>query len=217
MKKELRIILLGPPGAGKGTQAAKISKEFGIPYLSTGEKFREIKESGSELGLKAYKIWESGNLVPDEMTIPWVLELLDSETYRKGFILDGFPRTVGQAEAMDSANYKFPKIDAVFNIEMMLRNELVRRLSSRKQCKACNSIYGEPNMPSGKCGCGGELYQRDDDKPETINKRLRVYDKQTANVIGYYLHKGMMIIDGERDIEGVFSQMKGKIHQLMDS
>lgn len=202
------MILLGPPGAGKGTQAEKLSEAYGIPHISTGDMFREAVAEGTALGLQAKGFMESGQLVPDEVTIGIVRERLHRSDCRKGFLLDGFPRTVPQAEALDEILSELSeKLDAVINIEAS-EDKIVRRLSQRRVCGDCGTIYHmetKPPTPDGRCKvCGGEIYQRADDSEETVRKRLEVYRLQTEPLIRYYEKKGLLKrVSGDNDIETV--------------
>jgi adenylate kinase len=204
----MRLILLGPPGAGKGTQAEKLSEAYGIPHISTGDMFREAVAEGTALGLQAKGFMESGQLVPDEVTIGIVRERLHRSDCRKGFLLDGFPRTVPQAEALDEILSELSeKLDAVINIEAS-EDKIVRRLSQRRVCGDCGTIYHmetKPPTPDGRCKvCGGEIYQRADDSEETVRKRLEVYRLQTEPLIRYYEKKGLLKrVSGDNDIETV--------------
>jgi len=187
----MNLIFLGAPGAGKGTLATLLSKEYGIPQISTGDLFRAAVKEGSELGKQVQGIMEKGELVPDSLTVELVKERLAKPDAQEGYILDGFPRTVAQADALA----EFQKIDAVINFS--ISDELViRRLSGRRVCRSCGAIYHIENMPpkvEGKCDrCGGELYIRDDDKIDSIKNRLRVYKDQTEPLIAYYRDKGLL-------------------------
>ncbi len=189
--KKYRLILLGPPGAGKGTVAKKIAEKYQIPQISTGDIFREAAKSGSELGSRVKRIMESGELVPDDLTISLVKERLGKKDTERGFILDGFPRTIIQADSLS----EITSIDAVINFNIP-REEIIRRLSGRRICSQCGAIYHVTDFPpkvEGICDiCGGKLYQRDDDKIESIEKRLNVYEKQTLPLIEYYRTKGIL-------------------------
>ncbi len=178
----MKIILLGAPGSGKGTLAKKISRDFEIPQISTGDLFRACVKAENELGKKVKSIMESGALVPDEVTIEIVKERLQQPDCKKGFILDGFPRTVNQAKALE----KISQIDSVILVD--LANEIiVERLSSRRTCPNCGEIYSVEDNPEGKCKkCNSKLIQRDDDKPETILHRLEVYERNTSPLINFY-------------------------------
>ncbi len=208
----MNIILLGPPGAGKGTQAKMISEKYGIPQIATGDILREAVAKGTELGKKAKEYMDRGELVPDEIVIGIVKERLKQPDCEKGFILDGFPRTLAQAEALDKMLEELgKKLDAVINIDVP-EEEIVKRIVNRRTCKNCGAVYHlifNPPKVEGKCDkCGGELYQRDDDKEETVRERLRVYRERTEPLIEYYKNKGLLYnVDGTKDIEGVFKQI----------
>ncbi|MFQ5875163.1 MAG: adenylate kinase [Dehalococcoidia bacterium] len=202
------IILLGPPGAGKGTQAAILSRGLGIAHIASGDLFRQAQEQGTPLGLQAKAYMERGELVPDDITVRMILERLEARDCQRGAILDGFPRTLQQAGALDEALAENQKrIDAVLYIKVS-EEELVRRLSGRWICKSCQTPYHTVSSPpkvAGVCDrCGGELYQRPDDSEETVRARLRVYMKQTAPLIDYYVNCNKLVeVDGEQSIEEV--------------
>jgi len=201
--------MLGAPGAGKGTQGKSISQKLEIPHISTGSMFREMYESKNPLGVEAAeKYWLNGTLVPDDLTIKLVKETLSSEKCKRGFILDGFPRTIPQANALGGMT----EIDHVIYLDV-LNYILGDRLSSRRQCKKCDAIYGAANLPSGGiCGCGGELYQRDDDSPQRISRRLNEYKVKTEPLVDYYMHRGKLrIISGEGDANTVLEDI---LHEL---
>lgn len=204
----MNLILLGAPGAGKGTQAKIIMDKYGIPQISTGDMLREAVAKGTELGKKAKEFMTQGKLVPDEIVIGIVKERLAQKDCEKGFILDGFPRTLAQAEALDKMLAEMgKKIDAVINVNVP-EEEVVKRIVNRRTCKNCGAIYHliyNPPKKPGICDkCGGELYQRDDDKEETVRERYRVYKKNTEPLIDYYKKKGILYdVDGTKDIEGV--------------
>ncbi|RKX81869.1 MAG: adenylate kinase [Spirochaetes bacterium] len=187
----MNLIFLGPPGAGKGTQAKITSEKYGIPQISTGDIFRKAVADQTELGKQAKAIMEKGELVPDNLTIELVKERLAKDDVKAGFILDGFPRTIEQAKALDN----FAEIDAAINFEID-KEEIVRRLTGRRICSNCGAIYHITDFPPkvpGICDkCGGKLYQRDDDKPEAIEKRLAVYTKQTEPLITFYSSAGKL-------------------------
>jgi len=203
-------VLLGAPGSGKGTQAGIVSQRFGVAHIASGDLFREAVNRGDELGQKAKSYMEKGLLVPDEITIRMILERIAAPDCAQGFILDGFPRTLGQAQALDRV-LKERGIDKVVYIKVSTE-ELVRRLSGRFICRDCQAPYHEitapPKVP-GRCDqCGGELYQRSDDSPETVRKRLEVYFLETAPLIDYYKEAGKLVeIDGERGIEEVGEEL----------
>ena len=204
----MKLIFLGPPGAGKGTLAGLVSKEYGIPQISTGDMFREAIKKETELGKKVKAILASGELVPDDVTVELVKERLTQADAAKGYILDGFPRTIPQAEALE----KFQTLDAVVNFA--IDDELVvKRLSGREICKNCGAIYHVTNMPSkvkGVCDkCGGPLYTRPDDSLESITNRLDVYRKQTEPLIAFYREKKLLRdIDSSKSPEDTHSQIE---------
>ncbi|MFH1065085.1 MAG: adenylate kinase [Nanoarchaeota archaeon] len=199
----MNLIFLGPPGTGKGTQAERISVELKVPHISTGEMFRQLANEGNPLGVEARdKYWGKGNLVPDEITIGLVNERLKKEDCKNGFILDGFPRTIPQAEALG----KIININYVMDIEST-DAIIIQRLTSRRQCVNCKKIYGinVPPKLEGICdACHGKLYHRDDDKEEVIKERLRVYNVQTKPLIEFYKARGLLrIVNGENPIEQI--------------
>lgn len=206
----MHIVLLGAPGSGKGTQAGVVSQRFGVAHIASGDLFREAVNRGDELGQQAKCYMEKGLLVPDEITIGMILERIAALDCGQGFILDGFPRTLGQAKALDRVLGE-GGIDKVVYIKVSTE-ELVRRLSGRSICRDCQAPYHEITSPPkvlGRCDqCGGELYQRPDDSPETVRKRLEVYFVETAPLIVYYKEAGKLVeINGERGIEGVGEEL----------
>lgn len=211
-QKQLKVILLGAPGAGKGTQAVTMSKKLGLAHVATGDLFRKEQESGSELGKIAKSYMEKGQLVPDEITVKMLLGRISAFDCAKGFILDGFPRTLEQAKALDQALAVQGKgIDNVLYIKVY-NKELLRRLSGRWICRDCQAPYNiveKPPKVVGKCDrCGGELYQRADDTEETAKKRLDVYFAQTMPLIEYYTKAGkLMEVNGGQGIEAVGKDM----------
>ncbi len=204
----MRLILLGAPGSGKGTQAKNIAEKIGITHVASGDLFRAAATRGDELGKQAKYYMEKGLLVPDEITIKMILERIDAPDCSKGVMLDGFPRTLEQAKALDQAlGKKKQKIDRVFYIKVST-DELVRRLSGRFICRKCQAPYHKVSSPpkkEGKCDkCGGELYQRADDTPETVRKRIEVYTKETSPLIDYYKKaKKLVEIKGEGNIDSI--------------
>ena len=203
----MRIVLLGPPGAGKGTQAAGLAEELKVSRVSSGDLFRGHQSRDTELGRLARSYMERGVLVPDEVTIGMMMEWINAEEQADGFVLDGFPRTLAQAEALDKALADSGGADRVMNIEVS-REELTRRLGGRFVCRQCQRIYHEefsPPQSALKCdGCGGELYQREDDRPEAVRKRIQVYSEESAPLVEYYRGTGKLReIDGESSIEQV--------------
>jgi adenylate kinase len=208
----MNIIFLGPPGAGKGTQAKILIERYVIPQISTGDMLREHVAKGTELGVKAKEYMEKGQLVPDEIILGMVKERLSQEDAQKGFILDGFPRTVAQAEALDKILEEMgKKIEYVLAL-IVPDEELVTRLTGRRTCKNCGMMYHikfKPPKVEGKCdSCGGELYQRPDDNEETVRNRLKVYHNQTAPLIEYYRKKGVLFeVDGSKNIDKITQQL----------
>ena len=208
----LRTILLGPPGAGKGTQAAKIVEKYGIPHISTGDIFRENIKKGTELGKKAQEYMNRGELVPDDLVIEIATTRLLEDDCKNGFLLDGFPRTVYQAEKLDEfLDSHDSKIDNVIDIAVG-KDELIERLTGRRVCKACGASFHIVNIPpkqEGICDyCGGELIQRADDNLETVTNRIDVYEAQTMPLIDYYEKAGNLVhIDGSTGLESVFADI----------
>jgi adenylate kinase len=208
----MNIIVMGLPGAGKGTQADNIVEKYDTPHISTGDMFRAAISEGTELGIKAKSYMDQGALVPDEVTIGIVRERLSKPDCDKGFLLDGFPRTVPQAEALDALLSDMGrKIEHVLNIEVD-PDELVKRLTGRRICKVCGTSYHlqfNPPKVEGVCDKdGGELYQREDDNPETVKNRLEVNMTQTAPLLAFYNAKSVLSnIDGEQDIDDVFKEL----------
>jgi len=202
------VIFVGAPGAGKGTQASMVAEKLNLVHVSSGDLFRQALEQGTELGKQAKSYMERGILVPDEITIQMVMERLSAPDCENGVILDGFPRNLPQAEALDSALLEQgTAIDKVIYIRVSER-ELIKRLSARWLCRQCQAVYNMINSPprvAGKCDrCGGELYQRPDDKPETVKKRLDVYFAETAPLIDHYRRQGKLSeIEGEGSVAEV--------------
>lgn len=208
----MKIILLGPPGAGKGTQAETLISKLNVPHISTGDMFRKAIKEETELGLKAKSFMDQGQLVPDEVTIGIVRERLSLQDCKEGFLLDGFPRTVPQAQALDGILTDLETaLDAVISIEVPNEN-LVERLTGRRVCKACGATYHKmfnpPNQEHVCDKCGGELYQRSDDSESTVRNRLEVYKNQTEPLIAYYSAKGILKpINGDQEIGKVLSEI----------
>lgn len=204
----MRVVLLGPPGAGKGTQAAGISQEFGIPHISTGDIFRKNIKEGTELGIKAQEYINKGLLVPDELVVEIVKDRLTEDDCKNGFLLDGFPRTTVQADSLDiELNKMRIELDKVVNINVD-KESLIQRAVGRRICKDCGDTYHtifNPPKKEGICDkCNGELYQRKDDTEETVTRRIEVYLEQTKPLIDYYKNKDILAnIDGEQLIEKV--------------
>lgn len=210
---------MGLPGAGKGTQAEQIVEKYGIPHISTGDMFRAAMKEGTELGLKAKSFMDEGALVPDDVTIGIVRERLSKDDCQKGFLLDGFPRTVPQAEALENLLMDLNrKIDYVINIDVD-KNSLMERLTGRRICKDCGATYHlvfNPPTKENTCDrCGGELYQRADDNAETVQNRLDVNIKQSKPLLDFYQTKGYLrTIDGEQDIKQVFLMIDQLLRSL---
>lgn len=205
----MKIILLGPPGSGKGTQADLIARQYKLPHISTGDLFRENIKKETELGKKANEFIRKGNLVPDDITVGMLKKRLEKADCKKGFILDGFPRTISQATALDKMGLK---VDFVLNITSSDK-VIIRRLSGRRTCKKCGAIFHVENKPpkhGGICDeCSFPLYQREDDQEKTIKNRLIVYKKQTEPLIKYYSKKGIIKnINGEQEIKRIFEDVK---------
>lgn len=204
----MHVVLVGPPGAGKGTQAALIADHLGVPHVSTGEIFRVNVSEGTELGRKAKAFMDSGDLVPDEVTLAMVHDRLSRPDAHDGFILDGFPRTIVQAEEFQKT---LVELDENLDVVLELRldeDELVRRLSGRRTCQGCGRIWHvdyDPTQAEGVCdACGGELTQRDDDQPETIRRRQQVYTEQTAPLVGFYDDLGLLaVIDAVGEVSEI--------------
>lgn len=206
----MKIIMLGAPGAGKGTQAKMIASKYSVPHISTGDIFRANIKNGTELGMEARKFMDQGLLVPDELTVRILLDRVAQEDCKNGYVLDGFPRTIPQAEVLDQALTKLgDRIDYAINVDVPDEN-IVRRMSGRRACISCGATFHIEHVPPKKEGicdtCGSELVLRDDDKPETVKNRLEVYHKQTHPLIEYYTAKGVLkTVDGTLPMEEVFS------------
>lgn len=206
----MKIIMLGAPGAGKGTQAKMIADKYRIPHISTGDIFRANIKNGTELGMEAKKYMDQGLLVPDELTVKILLDRVAQDDCENGYVLDGFPRTIPQAQVLDKALTELgDKIDYAVNVDVPDEN-IINRMSGRRACLACGATYHVVHIPpkqEGVCDkCGQELVLRDDDKPETVKNRLDVYHKQTQPLIDFYTEKGVLkTVDGTVDMQDVFS------------
>jgi adenylate kinase len=215
----MRLIFLGPPGSGKGTQSEFICKDFHIVQLSTGDLLRYHRKNGTELGKKAQEFMDKGELVPDDLIIEIIRNELKKEEYSNGFLLDGFPRTITQAEALDKLLAELNlHLDAVLVLNVPTE-ELITRLTARRTCPICGKTYHliyNPPKVDGKCDLdGGELYQRSDDNEETVRNRLEVYEKQTKPLIDYYQSKGLAyFIDGIGKIEDIYSKIKAILDSI---
>ncbi|MCR5220035.1 MAG: adenylate kinase [bacterium] len=218
----MRIVLLGPPGCGKGTQAKEIVSSYNIPQISTGDMLRLAVKNGSPMGKEAKKFMDEGLLVPDKVVIGIVEERLQGSDCQDGFILDGFPRTIPQADALEEVLKKIGRpLQGVISFEVD-DAILIERLSGRRICKECGCGYHvsfDPPRVEGKCDkCGGELFQRDDDKRETIKERLEVYRRQTASLLSYYKEKGLLFsVDGTNDIGKVRNDVQNVILKIRAS
>lgn len=202
----MKIILLGPPGTGKGTQAERLSRILDIPHISTDEMFRQAAAEGSKLGVYARdNYWGKGQLVPDDITVKMVKERLEKKDCKEGFILDGFPRTIPQADALDD----IVQITYVLDIESSEKT-IINRLTNRRQCDTCKKIYGLDVLPkkADQCDCGGQLMLRDDDREEVIRERMKVYRKQTEPLVKHYKKQGKLyVIDGEKPIKNILEDI----------
>ena len=209
----MKIIMLGAPGAGKGTQAKMIAAEYGLPHISTGDIFRANIKEGTELGKEAKTYMDAGQLVPDELTVKILLDRVAKDDCKNGYVLDGFPRTIPQAKVLDEALTKLgEKIDFAIDVDVPDEN-IVRRMGGRRACVTCGATYHIEHVPpkaEGICDtCGSELILRDDDKPETVSNRLKVYHDQTQPLIDFYTEKGVLrSVDGTVDMMDVFAAIK---------
>jgi len=217
--KVLRLIILGSPGAGKGTQAQRIAEKLGVPHIATGDLLREAVSKKTELGAKAKRFMEKGELVPDDLVVSMIEERLKRSDCKEGFVLDGFPRTLAQAEALDKFLEKLEtRIDIVINLETS-EEEVIKRLSNRRVCTSCGAVYHlifNPPRKPGICDkCGGTLQQREDDREDVIKNRLKVYMRQTEPLIKYYRKKGLLKnVDGNRNAEEVWKSIDELLEQL---
>ena len=208
----MKIIMLGAPGAGKGTQAKMIASKYDIPHISTGDIFRANIKNGTELGKKAKEYMDKGALVPDELVVDLIMDRFAEDDCKNGYVLDGFPRTIPQAEALDAALAgKGEKVDYAINVDVPDEN-IVNRMGGRRACLNCGATYHvvfNPTKVEGKCdACGSDTVLRDDDKPETVQKRLSVYHEQTQPLIDYYKAQGILkSVDGTKSMDDVFSDI----------
>lgn len=206
----MKIIMLGAPGAGKGTQAKMIAEKYGVPHVSTGDIFRANIKNGTELGMEAKQYMDKGLLVPDELTVRILLDRVAQEDCKNGYVLDGFPRTIPQAEVLENALKELgDKIDFAIDVDVPDEN-IIRRMSGRRACLSCGATYHIEHIPPKKEGvcdtCGSELVLRDDDKPETVKNRLDVYHKQTQPLIEFYTERGVLkTVDGTLPMDDVFA------------
>lgn len=208
----MKIIMLGAPGAGKGTQAKQIAAKYNIPHISTGDIFRANIKGGTALGMEAKEYMDKGQLVPDELTVRILLDRVANEDCKNGYVLDGFPRTIPQAEVLDTEVKKLGEtVDFAVNVDVPDEN-IVKRMGGRRACVKCGATYHIEHVPpktEGICDtCGSELILRDDDKPETVKNRLNVYHEQTQPLIDYYEKQGILhTVDGTRDMDVVFADI----------
>jgi adenylate kinase len=217
----MRIIMLGAPGAGKGTQAKRISAKYDIPHISTGDIFRANIKNGTQLGIKAKSYMDKGLLVPDELVLEIIIDRLAEADCKKGYVLDGFPRTIPQAEALDAALIRNNEsIDYAIEVDAS-DAEIIKRMSGRRACPVCGATYHIRTIPpkqEGICdNCGSELILRDDDKPETVQKRLEVYHAQTHPLLQYYKNKGVLrTVDGVKDADEAFKDIEDILNKVSD-
>jgi len=224
----MRLVFLGPPGAGKGTQAERLCRDMRWAHISTGDLLREAVAEKTELGLKAAEFMNRGTLVPDDLVVSLVAERLKEDDCTEGFVLDGFPRTLVQGEMLERTLDELGiKLDLVLYFDTG-KEVIVKRLSGRRICRNCNANYHVTNIPpkvEGVCDrCGGELYQRDDDKPETVEKRLEVYEEQTAPLIRFYRERGLLkevsgnleVEEGQQVLRGALEAYRGGTHLTVE-
>jgi adenylate kinase len=210
------IVMLGPPGAGKGTQAKLLAKDLGVPHVSSGDLFRDHLGRKTDLGLLAKEYMDRGDLVPDDVTVGMVVERIGRPDCQSGVILDGFPRTLSQAAALDNALAERGQGVTVVPLVQVADEEIVKRLTARRVCRNCGAVYNlvfNPPAVDGVCdACDGALYQRDDDNPETVRNRLFTYYKETSPLIGYYFAKELLVeVDGEQAIETVQTDLRAVV------
>ena len=208
----MKIVMLGAPGAGKGTQAKQIAAKYGVPHISTGDIFRANLKEGTELGLKAKVYMDQGQLVPDSLTLELIMDRFSKDDCKNGYILDGFPRTIPQAEALTKAlKDNNDRLDYAIDVDVPDEN-IINRMSGRRACAKCGGTFHikyNPTKVEGICDlCGGELYIRNDDKPEIVQKRLVAYHEQTQPLIDYYRNEGILkTVDGTQDVDKVFEDI----------
>ena len=210
---QFNLVLLGPPGAGKGTQASRIVAEYAIPHISTGDILRGAVKNGTAMGLEAKRYMDAGDLVPDSVVIGIVKDRLQEPDTAKGFLMDGFPRTIPQAEALDKALEELERAISKVVVILVDEDDLVKRLSGRRVCRACQApfhvMFNQPKVEDVCDTCGGELYQRDDDNEATVRNRLVNYRNQTEPLIGYYDRAGVVArVDGAKSPEGVYEDVR---------
>lgn len=216
---ETVVVMLGPPGSGKGTQAKRLVDVLGTPHVSSGDLFRHHLSQETELGQLAQGYMEQGELVPDDVTVKMVIERIRMPDCEEGVILDGFPRTLTQAEALDAALRVQGMVVSLVPLIQVSDEEVIRRLTARRVCEDCGAVYNlvfQPPEQDGVCDiCGGHLYQREDDNPETVRHRLYTYYKETSPLIGYYFAKGVLVeIDGEQSVNEVQRQLRDAVEAV---
>ena len=216
------VVLLGPPGSGKGTQAKRLVEELGIPHVSSGDLFRHHLSEGTKLGKRAKSYMEKGELVPDDVTVDMVIDRISRPDCEEGVILDGFPRTLNQAEALDRELERRGQRITSAPLIMVSDEEVTRRLTARRVCEDCGAVYNlifNPPEEEGVCDvCGGDLIQREDDNPETVRHRLYTYYKETSPLIGYYFARDLLAeIDGEQTVEDVYQDLVKAIEAAKES
>lgn len=216
------VVLLGPPGSGKGTQAKRLVEVLGTPHVSSGDLFRHHLSRETELGLLAKSYMEQGGLVPDDVTVKMVIERISRPDCEEGVVLDGFPRTLTQAEALDRALEKNGQEVTIVPLIDVSDDEVLRRLTARRICEDCGAVYNllfNPPEEKGVCDvCGGSLYQREDDNPETVRHRLYTYYKETSPLIGYYFAQGLLVeVDGEQSVDEVHEDLRETIKAARES
>lgn len=215
----MKVIMLGAPGAGKGTQAGLLAKEYGILHISTGDIFRANIKNGTDLGKKAKTFMDSGELVPDSLTCDLVMDRISQDDCKNGFVLDGFPRTIPQAQALDKAlKAKSMTMDAAIDVDVK-DSSIIKRMSGRRVCLSCGATYHTEFNPTKKEGicdaCGAKTVLRDDDRPQTVQKRLSVYHTQTQPLIDFYKNQGILhTVDGSQDLNKVFCDIKDILQNL---
>lgn len=213
------VVMLGPPGSGKGTQAKRLVEVLGTPHVSSGDLFRHHLGQETELGLMAQAYMEQGELVPDDVTVNMVIQRIRMPDCEEGVILDGFPRTLNQAEALDEALRGQGMVLSLVPLIQVSDEEVIRRLTARRVCEDCGAVYNlvfQPPRQDGVCDiCEGHLYQREDDNPETVRHRLYTYYKETSPLIGYYFAKGILVeIDGEQSVNEVQRQLRHAVEAV---
>ena len=214
------VVMLGPPGAGKGTQAKLLAKALDMPHVSSGDLFRDHLGRKTELGMLAKQYMDRGGLVPDDVTVSMVIERIGRSDCANGVILDGFPRTLPQAKALDDQLAEQGQGVSIVPLVQVEDEEVINRLTARRVCRACGAVYNlvfNPPEVENTCECGGELYQRDDDNPDTVRNRLYTYYKETSPLIGYYFAQDLLVdVNGEQGIDDVQADLKAAVNAVGD-